>query len=132
MIKRFFEDFYKVTFNHFANKDGLSQFTHLIACAATSLMFFIFIINIISLIGFTLNKPLSIPNNKGFAWLFCIIYLFVAYYIVFSVLKLSKTGDNNSLFFIDQNKVKLIWIAFFSNFLIVIIVCLLSITLNKK
>ena len=131
MIKKI-EDFYRVMFNHFANKDGLSQFTHVIASAATGLMFLIFFVNFISFAGFILNRPLSIPNNKGFVWLFTILYLVIIYYFLFSVLKFSKTGDNNSLFSLEKKKIKLIWIVFFSNLLMIAVVCLLNIALNKR
>ena len=131
-MKNAIETTYKTMFNFFVNKDGYNNLTHLLASAATILLLIIAILNIVSLLGLFINLPLNIPFGKGGKMLLAIVSIIAGYFLFFSVFKFSKDGENKSLFPLEIETVRLVWIVFIGNIVVLILLSFFRMYYFKK
>ncbi|SFG56571.1 hypothetical protein SAMN04489864_10171 [Pedobacter insulae] len=108
-------------FNFFANRDGYNSLTHVLAGAVTVLCLITVVLNFVSLLSLIVNFPLNIPFGKGGKVLLALFSMIVGYFVLFSIFKFSKNGENKSLFSLRLETTRLVWIFFTGNFVILIL-----------
>jgi hypothetical protein len=90
---------YKAIFNFIVKKDGYNQLTHILSTAIISLFFFIFVINISTIISFIFKNPFYSNLSKGFVWSCIVIFVFSIYLFIFKYLNISVNGDTEDFLF---------------------------------
>lgn len=90
---------YKAIFNFNVRKDGYNQLTHILSTAILSLLIFILVINISTLISFIFKNPFYSNLSKGIVWSCIVIFVFSFYLFLFKYLNISVKGDTENFLF---------------------------------